>query len=307
MFSFVCLSISLNGSISSIIYFFTGLRQRFMWLSVAETLPLGASCLLMSPSSHSKASCRYIISRWATCLYVQEKNIHRAPDASCVQTQSSLPPQPRLPPPGTPTSPQLRLLLVCSVGAEKQEARECRPSFTELRVTFFADAFAAVKSSSFHDKCVICGFAWTFSVRTRAAASESFPRAPGSRGERRDFCRFGPLCLPRLRQPPLRTLIESHKESNGLELVCAARAMRAQPGVDGSRLTAKLLLKVEAPFTRRWKLLKSSFFSETALEKKKKRKMRTHEAVFKNVPVYTEALRTTRQRDLSVTAGRLWV
>lgn len=62
------------------------LRKLFMWLSAVETFPLGVSCLLISPTSHSKTSCQYIISRWPTCLYVQEKNIHRAPDASCVQT-----------------------------------------------------------------------------------------------------------------------------------------------------------------------------------------------------------------------------
>lgn len=100
-----------------------GLRKRLMWLSVVETLPLGVSCLLISPTSHSKASCQYIISRWATCLYVQEKNIHRAPDASCVQTQSSLLIQPHR----TPTSPQLRLPLVCSVNQRNAKSVNVAP------------------------------------------------------------------------------------------------------------------------------------------------------------------------------------
>lgn len=62
-----------------------------------------------------------------------------------------------------------------------------------------------------------------------------FSRASGSHGgERLDFCHFGP-CACHVCVGLLHTLIESHKESNGLEVVSAERAMRAQPGVDGSR------------------------------------------------------------------------
>lgn len=174
------------------------LAERFIWLSVEETFPPGVSCLLISPSSHSKASCQYIISRWATCLYVQEKNIHRAPDASCVQTQSSL-----IQHPGAPASPRRRLPLVCSVIRRNKKRVNVAPVLAKL-----GGLFADVPSSFLRKKCM-CDI-WFCSGATEGPCWSSLTGVTVSRSVSATFTHT------------------SRNKSSGLEVVSAEQAVRVQ-------------------------------------------------------------------------------